>query len=259
MRQLKPVFYLIFFVVFCVSANDHALSQSVQYPPLILVDVPRAGTLPSGEISFDLQALPGGGVLTGISYGVLNNLYLNVSYGGSNVIGTGDIDWNPHVGFEIKFRMINESLALPGIAIGFISQGYGKFSDLVDRYNFKSKGFYLTASRNFSFWGDLGIHAGANYSIENTDGDKDPTLFIGIDKSFFNRHEIFAEYDFALNDNEGFAFGEKKGYLNAGIRFNIYENFALDVLVKDILENNDKISSGWRSIRLLYKMKIKKP
>ena len=52
-------------------------------------------------------------------------------------------------------------------------------------------------SRNYNLLGDLGFHGGVNYSFETDDGDKDPSFWVGFDKSIIQALTVCCEYDFA--------------------------------------------------------------
>ena len=60
--------------------------------PRYIVDMPTAGMLPKGSLGFDSFFLASGGLLVGISVGVLDRFSLGVSYGGNELIGSGTND-----------------------------------------------------------------------------------------------------------------------------------------------------------------------
>jgi hypothetical protein len=82
--------------------------------------------------------------------------------------------------------------------------------------------------------GPLSLHGGLSYSLENKT-DHDPTVFVGFIKSFASLIEVAAEFDLALNDNQGpKTIVEKRGYLNASIAWCLNEKFSLAFDVRDI-------------------------
>jgi hypothetical protein len=153
---------------------------------------------------------------------------------------------------------------MPAIALGFDSRGYGAFIDTltdslsseVNRYEIKSKGFYAAVSRNFNFLGNLGVHLGTNYSTERGDDDENMNFFLGIDKSINPQISLFAEYDFAFNDNEeigkeeDYRFGEGNGYLNTALRLKCTENLIIRIHFRDLL--NNQYEHPDRSITIQY-------
>jgi hypothetical protein len=220
--------------------------------PLLLIDTPVAGVLPKGSYSFDFKIFPKGGILLTVDVGILRRLTFGASYGGENIIGIGSVDsinWNPQPGVNIRYRLMEEDETLPALVIGFDSQGYGGYDKTRNRYLTKSKGFFGVLSKSYSFFGVFGFHLGANYSLETKDGDKDPNLFVGIDKSINKEIYLTIEYDTAFNDNVGVGLG--KGYLNAGVKWNFAKQLTIQFNVKDILGYSKDLKLS-REIKITY-------
>jgi hypothetical protein len=250
--------YLGLLLVVILTSNSVYGQQEnaavVETASLELIDLPVAGILNHGDYGIGLRNYPNGGVLGEFSIGVFNRMLGILYYGGENLIGEGEVNWNPQVGFDIRLRIIDENLIFPGIAVGINTQGYGGFVDQTDRYTIKSKGFYVVSSRNYSApMMDIGIHAGANISLERDDNDKDLNFFGGTNVSIKNRGELLLEYDFAINDNEELSQGSNNGYLNAGIRFFISRNFHLTFQFKNLLKNTVSNADFGRAIRIEYR------
>ncbi|HRW76087.1 MAG TPA: FG-GAP-like repeat-containing protein, partial [Saprospiraceae bacterium] len=161
--------------------------QSIQ--PVQLVTRPTAGSLPSRTVMLGTQLFDGGGVMQTVSLAATSLLDVGISYSGAAIIGSGRVTWQPHIGGHIRVRIIEESMSAPAIAIGFDSQGDGGFirNGGLDRFRTKSPGAYLAVSRNYRFLGDLGLHGGVNWSIEDGDGDRE--LLLG-DISFSNINRL---------------------------------------------------------------------
>jgi hypothetical protein len=154
--------------------------------PRQLVDLPTAGTLPRGNFQMGLRLYADGGALGNTDIGLSSRFQMGISFGGTGIVGSHEPQWNPHIGFNLKFRIIDELEYFPAIAIGYTDQGYGPFRADYSRYTFKSRGFYAVASRNFYFYKwTSGWHAGINYSREDDgDGDNDFNVFGGFDATF---------------------------------------------------------------------------
>ena len=205
--------------------------------PYRLIDSPTAGLIDKGRFSSDLRLFPDGGVVGQLSAGVLRRLTIGISFGGTNIIGDDDIDWYPRVEPSVRYRVIEESPALPAATIGYETQGYGVKHG--DRYQVKSKGFFLALSKNYeSGVGQFGLHGGLNMSREDED-DSDMSGWVGLDKSINEELMLLAEYDFALNDNEDESLGSGKGFLNAGAYWSAVPNVSVGVLLKNMLGNGD--------------------
>jgi hypothetical protein len=219
-----------------------------------LIDTPTAGLLPRGKFDLELRIFKEGGILTRVSMGIFNRFLLGVSYGGSGIIGDRKAEWNQRPEVVAKYRLFDETVTFPALALGFDSQGYGAWNENWGRYDLKSPGFYLVASKNYRLLGQIGFHGGVNYSLERGYGEKEYNAFAGFDKSINPEISIIGEYDLALNDSvENCMFGEgKKGYLNAGVRWNPSQSLWIEIDVKDILENSCWAEYPNRELRIFY-------
>ncbi len=220
--------------------------------PTLLIDTPTAGTLDRGSYTVGLRLYPYGGVLGSISVGLSARATFGVSFGGENIIGEGNVHWNPAPGVHVRYRIIDENIVLPAVTVGFNSQGYGAYLKDLKRYMVKSRGFFVVASKNYAFLGDLSFHGGANYSLETHDGDSDLNFFAGVIKSLNPDLWFVAEYDFAINDNEDNSLGSGKGYLNAALRWIFAKQLYVQFSLKNILENKKNIPYANREIKIVY-------
>jgi len=231
-------------------------AQVPAYPqPPVLINRPTAGSLARGSYDTELRMMPDGGVLGGISIGITDRFMLGVSYGGSQIIGEDSVRWNPQPGVRVKYRFIEESYKLPALSAGFNSQGYHSYIDSLNRYEIKSTGFFVVLSKNYQFLGNLGLHAGVNYSLERGDGNSFPNIYFGIDKEINSELGLLVEYDAALNDNSGgdVKISKNRGYLNAGIRWTFANKFHVEFDMNNLLQN--KLYGGnlpSREIKIAY-------
>jgi len=221
-----------------LSAN--AGGQTVT--PIRLVDAPTAGTLPRKTLLMETYLFGDGGVVQSVNVGIIDLIDVGCSYGGAGVVGAGKVTWQPHVAFQARIRIVEESLRSPGIAIGFDSQGFGPYArdSGLNRFRTKSRGAYIVMSRNYRLFGDFGLHAGANYSLETDDGDEDPSFWLGFDKNIGKSIEFCGEYDFATNDNDDKSMTANLGYLSGAVRWYIGAGFMIELDVKNILRNAKK-------------------
>jgi hypothetical protein len=151
---------------------------------------------------------------------------------------------------------------MPATALGYDSQGHGIFHSQAKRYDIKSKGFFVTSSKNFLFMGNLGFHFGANYSLENRDEDKDLTFFCGVDKNFGEIITFIWDYDIAWNDNDNWhdqsidetLKGLGKGYMNICFDVNFTEYLKLKIAFYDLLKNRFDTIGSDRTLTLVYSM-----
>jgi hypothetical protein len=169
-------------------------------PPTLLVDVPTAGLTGRGQVESHACVFPGGGIDLRVDVGLGSRVSVGAGYGGVQVIGDGEPEWYPRPGLALKVRLLEENWTLPALAAGIDTRGAGYWDKARDRFQFKSRGVYLVASKNYAFLGDLAFHGGANRSLEDED-DGDVTGFVGLEKSIGPWIGLGAEFDLALNDD----------------------------------------------------------
>ena len=221
--------------------------------PRYLVDLPTAGMLSKGSFALDLDFYQQGGVLLGLSVGLLDRLSFGVSYGGTDLIGSGEPVMNSVPGVNVKIRIIEENIALPAIVLGIDTQGRDGYVKALRRYAIKSPGVYAAASKNYALLGFFSLHAGANYSFEHDDNDKDVNIFAGVEKSVGSVVSLLMEYNLASNDSNGKALGKGRGYLNAGLKWTVGGGLTLAVCLKDLAKNSsNNISVANRTVKIEY-------
>ena len=245
-------------------------TQSEQpYPPLDLVSIPTAGTLPKGAYTYETILSKGGSIMPRLAIGLTSSLTLGLSYGMHGIIGAEEPDFNPLPGFHVKYRMFDETNARPAFLLGINTQGTGVFTEInkfkikkengdieiveetYKRYEKKALGFFLSLSKNWDFFGNLGIHFGVNNNIwektANEADDGDFNYFIGLDKEINRSFSILFEYDAGLNDNQdkydihGLSFGEGKGFVNAGVRWTVVPNVLVELNFNDLRRNTSSL------------------
>ncbi len=217
-----------------------------------LVECPTAGLLPRGSFALDLRMFSEGGLLAGVDVGLTDSFLVGLCFGGTQIIGNQPVIWNPTVGVAVRIRLFDEGQLYPAVAVGFDSQGFGKYHKELKRYTTKSKGFYLALSKGYSFLGTCGLHAGVNYSLEKGDEDKDLSGYFGLDKHLGPDLVMVAEYDLAGNDNGENALSSGGGYLNAGLRWTFASRLNLELDVKDLLRNAKGSTKPNRELRVVY-------
>ncbi|MGD8306373.1 MAG: hypothetical protein PVF17_06940 [Ignavibacteria bacterium] len=251
MKKLLLIIALSFNLA-SVSLSQGTAGESAKYEYMYMIDIPTAGVLEKGFVSATIDVMRDGVIIGYLDVGVFENLSFGISYGGSNVIGSGNVSWYKLPSVNIRVRLLNELTLIPAITLGFDSQGKGRYFDDADRFLIKSPGFFAAASKNFELLGFLALHATANYSLENKDGDNFVNIMFGAEKTLGSKVSLILEYNFAFNDNQS-DYGKGNGYLNAGIRWSIGNGFTLEFNLRDILTNS-KInpSSAERGLKIEY-------
>jgi hypothetical protein len=251
--MLKVLSKLILIALFSIQIFPQGTAgDKAKFEYRYLVDMPTAGILEKGVVGITSEILPYGVLIASIEAGVFENVSIGISYGGSNLIGTGKVDWYDWPGVVLRARIINETILIPAIALGFDSQGKGIYSDFDNRYAIKSPGFFAAVSKNFELLGYLGLHGTVNYSLESSDGDNFVDIRGGIEKTLGSSFSFVLEYDFALNDNNS-DYGSGKGYLNAGVRWSPGTGFTIGFDLRDLLSNkSDSENAADRSLKIEY-------
>jgi hypothetical protein len=242
---MKKILFMII-ITFVVVINvfpQGSSGSNAKFEYRYLIDMPAAGILQKGFSAVTLELMPFGVVIPKIEVGVFDGVSFGISYGGSNVIGTGKMEWYKWPGINIRARIINEEMMLPAITVGFNSQGKGLYDKVLSRFEIKSPGFFVTASKNFDLLGYFSVHGALNYSLEREDADKDLNLQIGFEKTIGSNLSFIGEYDFAVNDNTGNSFGKGNGYMNFGLRFSLQDGLTIGVNFRDMLKNRKAVGN----------------
>ncbi|RMF07077.1 MAG: hypothetical protein D6762_08255 [Candidatus Neomarinimicrobiota bacterium] len=228
-------------------------------PPTHLVTIPTAGVLVRGSFSMEMRIQRNGGFSLGLNTGITDRFQFGVSYGASHFIGDTVVGWYPRPEAAVKYRLIDETTAFPGIAIGIETQGLGAYHGESNRqrYDVKSWGLYLVGSKNWKTpLGNLGLHAGSNYSFtERADGDADPNLFFGWDMEINPELSLLLEYNAALNENTVTAREislTRNGYLNGAVRWTFVDHLHVEMDFNNLLFDQDRITSFNREMKLTY-------
>jgi hypothetical protein len=213
-------------------------------PSALLVDTPTAALPAHATIEARGRVFPGGGLEVRVDGGLWDRASLGAGFGGLMVIGDGRPDWDPGPGFALKLRAWDETWTLPALALGVDTRGAGFWDEGRDRYQFKSRGLYAVASKNYLLLGELAVSGGVSRSFESED-DGDPTVFVGIEKTLGARAGLALEYDLATNDDrDDGVFGRGSGYLNAALRIRPAPPLELRVVVRDMLKNAELDDPG---------------
>ncbi len=228
------------------SAGDKA-----NIDPQFLVDMPVAGIIPATAGAIETYLYPDGGVLAGVTYGLMTNLNVGVSFGGTRLIGSGGITWNNLPGIAVRYRVLEENVHSPAIIVGFDSQGHDGWIPFLRQYVMKSPGFFIAASKNYDFHGTISFHGSANYTLERNDDDFDPNIYLGAEKSIGPIVSWLVEYNFAFDndrDNKGFW----NGSLGTGFRVSTNIGFNADILFKNLIASDFAYDKVIRAVRIQY-------
>ena len=225
-----------------------APAQVYGAPFVDLVDTPTAHTLPRAGYSLSVRVTPGGGVIGGVHVGVTSYVGVGLTYGAGNAIGTGEPDWNDRVEFDIKLRVADERQAIPAIAVGYDSRGYG--AELEDGgYEKASVGVYIVATKTLPFSDYWQVSAGAARTLEMK--KVRPDFFGGLTARFSQEFSVVAEYHLGidrLHDDDD----SKTSFLNAGLRWVFNDRLELDVYFRNLVGPSESPDLSSRSLEFVF-------
>ncbi len=248
---MKKIFFcLTVTTLFSPLLAQNSAGDAANIEPRYIIDTPTAGLLKRGAFSLEANFFQDGGLMFGLYAGALDRLTFGISYGGVGIIGKTKATMQKLPGVTLKYRLFDESEAIPAVALGFDSQGKETYIDSLERFTIKSRGIFIAASKNYSFLGYLSFHGGVNWSMEKKDGDKDMDVYAGIEKSIGDELSFLAEYDFGFNDSH--IVGQGKGYLNAGLRWSLANGLTLGFDLKNIVKNQQNVSFANRTLKVEY-------
>ena len=234
-------------------------AQDSYPPPSNLITIPTAGGLIRGSFSAELRLQKEGGLNFGMAAGVTDRFQFGVSFGASQLIGDEVLQWHPRPEVNLKYRIMDETMNMPGVALGLETQGFGGYNtgDSLNRYDVKAYGLYLAGSKNWQTpLGNIGLHFGANYNFTETDdGDKDISLFAGTDIEINPELALLFEYNAALNENEYGAEDisiSRGGYLNAAVRWTFVDRLHLEIDFNNLLFDEEKVGYFNRELKIIY-------
>ena len=228
---------------------------------------PNSNVLNRGDYSFQTKFYGDSSMRLTSHIGLFERLSIGFSYGAENFVGNQEPDWYDHIDFKAKFQILKETVHIPGLSIGFDSEGHGKWIKQFNRYAMKSPGFYAVIGKNDLFLRGSKINFGVNKSTEDDDGDKDLNSFISLGQSIGEDLNFTLEYNFAFNDNSDNPtndlekYGDGRGYLNLSAGWYIIPDLQFKFSIYDLLENapkfgaNDDITFD-RAFQIIYTTKF---
>jgi len=231
--------FVIAILTLRVAYAQGTAGESAKYEYRQLIDMPTSGIMERGSVGLTTELLPFGTLIAKVEAGIFDNISIGLSYGGSNIIGSGKPDWYPFPpGVNFRFRVMDESVLIPSLTLGFDTQGKGEYFKDEKRFAIKAPGIFAAASKNFGLLGYLSLHGTVNYTVlEDNDGDNFINLMVGAEKTLGSTFSFLIEYNFAFNDNSTNQFGDGKGYLNVGVRWSIANGVTVGFDLRDLLEN----------------------
>jgi hypothetical protein len=236
MKKMKILFLLLFIIPFALLANGSA-GIDASFETRYIIDMPNAGVLPKYGYNINARLFRNGGSSLEFHASPFKNFIIGIAYSGNRIVGTGEPDFQGIPGFEMKYRIIDEKLNFPAIAVGARTQGRGGYVRSEERFMTYSPGIYIAVSKNFLwFLGETALHGGINYSFEARPEDRFPNLYAGFEFTVGPFASIIGEFNANLDDKDN-NITDQQGLLNAGVRFSLNQNITVDLIFRDILKH----------------------
>jgi hypothetical protein len=230
-----------------IPAEFDAFTVGDQY----VIDSPTAIMLRHGEYRISGRVMDQGSVLARAEVGIRDRASIGVAWGMLNLLGRGEVETYPNTGLMARLLLVEE-FELPAIAIGFDNQGYGGWYEEWNRYERKSKGFYLSVTKHWygPARADVATTGGMNYSLEDQD-ESGVDFFFGLEANFGSHFGLLLDYNLALNDRERESpterLGSGKGYLDLGLQWTVTPSVLFKFFLRDLLGNYRDPATGDKS------------
>lgn len=249
-RKLSLVLISLFLVIFTNSFiySQGSAGDKAKYESRYIIDMPTAGVLPKGSYHIICNFMNNGGILSEIAISPFKDFLVGLSYSGSGIIGSESPVFQGIPGFQLKYRIIDESINFPALALGINTQGKGAFSPKDKRFEVISPGAYLSISKNFlNGIGEFALHGGINYSFEPPADTRSGNFYLGAEQSIGYRAAICAEYNADFYDKNK-KFSNSEGILNMSVKYSVASGLTLELQFRDILESRTKTKHATRFV-----------
>jgi hypothetical protein len=181
--------------------------------PITGIDNPLPVMLYHGEVLIHIKEEPINNLRAKIGVGIWNGIILSVSYGGTNIVGYGDIDWEDRPSLDLRIRLFSN---------GLLESVVGYNDEPIENYAKK----YIFATVGTRLMPGLILSGGANYNYEAEEMGVD--LFGNAALTLGEAHTFHLEYIMGANDEEKnrFNLGYKLQSGSLGIQFDLKNIFS---------------------------------
>ncbi len=234
------------------ACSQGSAGEKAVYETRYIVDMPTAGVVPKGSYSVYGIAFPEGGLMVELSFGLLKNLNLGLSYNAVNIIGSGNVSFQNYPGVHVKYRVIDETLYFPAVVAGVDIQGREKYCQGDRRFTTMSPGVFISLSKALRWdYGVIAIHGGVNFGFEAPAADRKVNFYLGLEQTLMDIASVNFEYNFNTDDHNHIILDEQ-GTMNASIRFSLIKGLTLEYQLRDLLENYHGSNGFHRCLALEY-------
>ncbi len=242
---------IIIFISVISLFGDGAAGEKAVFETRYIVDMPTAGVIPKSHYSGFITLFQSGGLVGELIVAPFENFNMGLSFGGTNIIGSGEVVFQELPGAYLKYRIVDEKTEMPAICIGVLTQGFGPFIESESRFLTLSPGIFLAVSKNFSYFlGEIALHGGLCYSLEQKPSNRSPNLYAGFEQSLGSYLALNFETNLNLDENSSTM--ANKGLFNASLRWGVTRNVTFELVFRD-LSRHYRGSEGFiRVVRIEY-------
>lgn len=189
---------MIFFLLSMISTYNE---------PVIGIDNPLPILLYHGEVLIHIKEEPIDKLRAKLGVGIWNGIILATSFGGTNIVGYGDIEWEDRPALDLRIRLFGNEI---------IESVVGYNDEPIEEYAEK----YVFATVGSRLMPGLIVSGGANYNFEDGNG---ADLFGNAALTLSEVHTFHFEYIMGANDEDKnrFNVGYKLQSGSMGIQFDI--------------------------------------
>jgi hypothetical protein len=231
-----------FSIIYSLSAQSpKELVNKIE--PRRMISHPTAGVLAKNQIAFYSSLEYDGNTYIELSSSFLKDFQFGIGYGINKLFGTNEAIFTNLPSIQAKYRVLDESLSLPALAIGFDTQGRGAYLVDAKRFEISSAGLFLAASKNYkSIIGLTSLHLTCGYSFdENLNSENRINMVFGLEQTLGRRFSINLELNPMLNDNS--IYNRDKLLFNTSLRYSIENDVILEFKFEDIFKSLVSTSS----------------
>jgi hypothetical protein len=184
--------------------------------PIIGIDNPLPVMLYHGEVFIHIKEEPIDHLSAKIGVGIWNGIILSTSFGGTNIVGYGEIDWDDRPALDLRIRLFSN---------GILESVIGYNDEPIENYAKK----YIFATVGTRLMPGLILSGGANYNYDRD--EKGADFFGNAVLNVAEAHTFHLEYIMGINDEDKnrFNLGYKLQSGSLGIQFDLKNIFSRSV------------------------------
>ncbi|HLD30494.1 MAG TPA: hypothetical protein VJC03_09130 [bacterium] len=222
---MKKITFFFLSLLFFTGAS--ALPAASSY----LIYNPSAEVSDYGSYDFSMRFYREGSILTRANFAVISGINLGFSLDFEKVIGTDSVKGHSP-SLNLKLKLTKEKGLLPQAALGYDSQGYGKYNKELKEYAIREKGFYAALS-----WQKINpsIHCGINVvDLEDFEGSENVYAFGGVGAKLGEKVTLLMEGSNILHGSDSVIY-------NTGMNWRLLEDISIQFNFENLGSGGDRM------------------